>query len=493
MLRVRSISTNSPEIFRSRGRLKDTEELRQGDEDAAEDDLIASMRDEAPFGERAGDAGDLHVFEVPPMLGVRSVSTNSPEVLRSPPAAQGQQEVRPGDTQEVEGECMRQESGLAPLPSTHTPGSATQFRSPLSKLASPASGGEASGSSSLTDSTLAEGTLTPRTYEAMQQQAVGRVMLRMSASSGGSTTWLDRLDRVRRGHHLARRSTVRGHAAAQQGVPSKTGGLRRRLSSTASTCARVSLEMSQSVRTTAKGSVSKTISAVRRDRGPGPLGRRGREFIALHPGGEPECVQLDEEESKIHFEIRSKRNVKLELTIASAALVILIGVTLGCISASITLGESQIFQGKKERIAAAMWPCSQDGGRCTDADEPHRAAAFFTYLGINLGLVACAAMLCFFAPHATASGLPQVKAFLNGCRIPGLLRLTTLVAKVFGITMVVATALPLGREGPMVHIGSIVASLFSRFERGPLRDLVELRLPKQQRTWIGVGAATGIA
>ena len=39
---------------------------------------------------------------------------------------------------------------------------------------------------------------------------------------------------------------------------------------------------------------------------------------ALHPGGEPTTVQLDDEESKIHFEIRSARHVKLQL-IASTA------------------------------------------------------------------------------------------------------------------------------------------------------------------------------
>ena len=45
----------------------------------------------------------------------------------------------------------------------------------------------------------------------------------------------------------------------------------------------------------------------------------------------------------------------------------------------------------------------------------------------------------------------------------------------------------------MVHIGSMVASLMSRLEAGPLQGLVELRLPRQQRTWIGIGAAAGVA
>ena len=58
------------------------------------------------------------------------------------------------------------------------------------------------------------------------------------------------------------------------------------------------------------------------------------------------------------------------------------------------------------------------------------------------------------AAVVTPVHVSQVKAHLNGVRVPGLLRFTTLVAKVFGVTMVVSTGLPLGREGPMVHAGA---------------------------------------
>ena len=36
-----------------------------------------------------------------------------------------------------------------------------------------------------------------------------------------------------------------------------------------------------------------------------------------------------------------------------------------------------------------------------------------------------------------------------------------LVAKIVGTTLVVGSGLPLGKEGPMVHIGATVASLIS--------------------------------
>ena len=74
-----------------------------------------------------------------------------------------------------------------------------------------------------------------------------------------------------------------------------------------------------------------------------------------------------------------------------------------------------------------MWPCGDD---CSDDAQPQIGAAFGVYLGINLALVFCAAVLTYYAPLAAASGLPQIKAFLNGVKLPGLLRASTLFAKV---------------------------------------------------------------
>ena len=90
------------------------------------------------------------------------------------------------------------------------------------------------------------------------------------------------------------------------------------------------------------------------------------------------------------------------------------------------------------------------------------AVAAVAFVGFGAGLMLLAALLCVWAPSAALSGLPQVKAYLNGTRVPMLLRASTLVAKAIGITLVVSTAMPLGKEGPMVHIGSIIGSGLSR-------------------------------
>ena len=62
-------------------------------------------------------------------------------------------------------------------------------------------------------------------------------------------------------------------------------------------------------------------------------------------------------------------------------------------------------------------------------------------------------------PHAAISGLPKIKSNLNGTKIPGYLSFHVLVAKIVGTTLVVGSGLPLGKEGPMVHIGNLTLTL----------------------------------
>lgn len=64
----------------------------------------------------------------------------------------------------------------------------------------------------------------------------------------------------------------------------------------------------------------------------------------------------------------------------------------------------------------------------------------------------------FWAPTAAGAGVTLVIAYLNGNHIPNLLRMRTLVTKVIGAMCGVASGLAIGPEGPMVHIGSCIAS-----------------------------------
>lgn len=57
--------------------------------------------------------------------------------------------------------------------------------------------------------------------------------------------------------------------------------------------------------------------------------------------------------------------------------------------------------------------------------------AFAAYTGCNIVLAAAAAALCaYIAPGAAGSGIPEVKAYLNGIDAPSILAQSTLFVKV---------------------------------------------------------------
>lgn len=71
-------------------------------------------------------------------------------------------------------------------------------------------------------------------------------------------------------------------------------------------------------------------------------------------------------------------------------------------------------------------------------------------------------MMVYIEPLAAGSGIPEVKVYLNGLDMPRLMWIRTLLCKGVGIIFAVASGLPLGKEGPMVLVGSIIAAELSQ-------------------------------
>ncbi|NXQ37241.1 CLCN2 protein, partial [Alaudala cheleensis] len=67
------------------------------------------------------------------------------------------------------------------------------------------------------------------------------------------------------------------------------------------------------------------------------------------------------------------------------------------------------------------------------------------------------------APQAVGSGIPEMKTILRGVVLKEYLTLKTFVAKVIGLTCALGSGMPLGKEGPFVHIASMCAALLGRF------------------------------
>ena len=99
----------------------------------------------------------------------------------------------------------------------------------------------------------------------------------------------------------------------------------------------------------------------------------------------------------------------------------------------------------------------QQANELLELNRPLAAGAVW----VSFSLVFCtiaAFITVYYAPQAASTGIPETKAFLNGCDVKGAFSLQTFVVKAFGVCLVIAAGAPVGLEGPMVHIGAMVAS-----------------------------------
>jgi hypothetical protein len=89
-------------------------------------------------------------------------------------------------------------------------------------------------------------------------------------------------------------------------------------------------------------------------------------------------------------------------------------------------------------------------------------SAFLAFLFFQTLFALIASFFVYLEPVSGGSGIPEIKCFLNGIDLPRVVRIKTLICKVVGVTFSVAAGLPVGKEGPMVHSGSVVAAAVSQ-------------------------------
>ncbi|XP_053619314.1 chloride channel protein 2 isoform X2 [Plodia interpunctella] len=66
------------------------------------------------------------------------------------------------------------------------------------------------------------------------------------------------------------------------------------------------------------------------------------------------------------------------------------------------------------------------------------------------------------AAQSIGSGIPEMKTILRGVHLKEYLTFRALISKLVGLTATLGSGLPLGKEGPSVHIASMVAALLSK-------------------------------
>uniref|UniRef100_A0A0E0LTJ3 Chloride channel protein n=1 Tax=Oryza punctata TaxID=4537 RepID=A0A0E0LTJ3_ORYPU len=123
--------------------------------------------------------------------------------------------------------------------------------------------------------------------------------------------------------------------------------------------------------------------------------------------------------------------------------------------------------------------------------------AFWLFAGTNLALLLFASSItAFVSPAAGGSGIPEVKAYLNGVDAPNIFSLRTLAVKIIGNIAAVSSSLHVGKAGPMVHTGACIAAIFgqggSRKYGLTCRWLRYFKNDRDRRDLVTIGAGAGV-
>ncbi|KAF2348018.1 Chloride channel voltage gated [Trinorchestia longiramus] len=126
------------------------------------------------------------------------------------------------------------------------------------------------------------------------------------------------------------------------------------------------------------------------------------------------------------------------------------------------------------------------------------AVVLLLWVTLNVALVLPAALLgSYVEPVAAGSGIPQVKCYLNGVKVPRVVRIKTLLCKAGGVTSSVLGGLLVGKEGPMIHSGAVVAAGVSQGKSTSFgKDFNffhSFREDHEKRDFVACGAAAGVS
>eukprot|EP00537_Pseudo-nitzschia_pungens_P002124 CAMPEP_0172361830 /NCGR_PEP_ID=MMETSP1060-20121228/5602_1 /TAXON_ID=37318 /ORGANISM="Pseudo-nitzschia pungens, Strain cf. cingulata" /LENGTH=986 /DNA_ID=CAMNT_0013084211 /DNA_START=98 /DNA_END=3058 /DNA_ORIENTATION=- len=109
---------------------------------------------------------------------------------------------------------------------------------------------------------------------------------------------------------------------------------------------------------------------------------------------------------------------------------------------------------------------------------------FGAYCLVSLLLADAAAALCLYwpgIPEAVGSGIPEVKAYLNGIRVKKFDNLVFVIVKMVGSVLSVGSSMAVGMEGPLVMIGACAGATLAHC--GTILSWLVLEIKKWKDHW----------
>ncbi|XP_064415257.1 H(+)/Cl(-) exchange transporter 7 [Latimeria chalumnae] len=167
----------------------------------------------------------------------------------------------------------------------------------------------------------------------------------------------------------------------------------------------------------------------------------------------------------------------------------LIGILTGLVACFIDIVVEKLAGLKYKVIKNSIDKFTETGGLCISL----MLWTAFNVLFVMIGSL----MVAFLEPVAAGSGIPQIKCYLNGVKIPHVVRLKTLVVKVCGVIFSVVGGLAVGKEGPMIHSGAVIAAGISQGRSTSLKRDFKIfeyfRRDTEKRDFVSAGAAAGVS
>ncbi|KAJ8923258.1 hypothetical protein NQ315_001814 [Exocentrus adspersus] len=124
---------------------------------------------------------------------------------------------------------------------------------------------------------------------------------------------------------------------------------------------------------------------------------------------------------------------------------------------------------------------------------PYALWTLYNVIPVLIGSI----LVAYVEPIAAGSGIPQVKCYLNGVKIPRVVRIKTLFVKSVGVICSVVGGLAGGKEGPMIHSGAVVAAGISQGKSSTFKKDFNIfryfREDHEKRDFVSGGAAAGVS
>jgi H+/Cl- antiporter ClcA len=193
-----------------------------------------------------------------------------------------------------------------------------------------------------------------------------------------------------------------------------------------------------------------------------------------------ESIPFDESQSEIWIQ---RPQDKFKESLVEWWVFLLIGVCVGTIAFLMKMMEEKLID-----FAVSAMETQQN---------PEDIGTYKVFLGwmIYAGLSGIYGMVggyltTYHGQPAAGSGVAELIAYLNGVNYPGFLKGSTLLVKIFGVTLAVCGKLCVGKEGPLAHIGAIVGAIMVYI---PWPDTRFLQNDEQKRIFIAAGSSAGVS